>query len=87
MYKVDVGPKASKFIRKQNQQTQYQIIKKLRDLEANPRPHGCKRLKGKQALYRVRTGDYRIIYTIKDNQLLVLVVQIGNRRDVYRSVE
>lgn len=84
MYNVDVGPKASKFIRKQNQQIQQQIITKLRELEINPRPHGCKRLKGKHELYRVRTGDYRIIYTIKDNQLLVLVVQIGNRRDVYR---
>ncbi|MHC4552478.1 MAG: type II toxin-antitoxin system RelE family toxin [Planctomycetota bacterium] len=54
-------------------------------MEANPRPHGCKRLKGKQALYRVRTGDYRIIYTLNDNQLLVLVVKIGNRRDVYQK--
>ncbi|MHC4926714.1 MAG: type II toxin-antitoxin system RelE family toxin [Planctomycetota bacterium] len=59
--------------------------KKLRELEADPRPHGYKQLKGKQELYRVRTGDYRIIYTLNDNQLLVLVVKIGNRRDVYQK--
>lgn len=85
MYKVDVGPKAGKFIRKQDNAVQQQIIRKLRELENDPRPHGCKRLQGKKGLYRVRTGDYRIIYTIKDNQLLVLVVQIGHRRDVYRK--
>lgn len=87
MYKVDVGPKASKFIRKQNQQIQQKIIQKLRELETNPRPHGYQRLKGKRELCRVRTGDYRIIYTIKDDQLLVLVVKIGNRRDVYQHLE
>ncbi|MHC4882221.1 MAG: type II toxin-antitoxin system RelE family toxin [Planctomycetota bacterium] len=84
MYKVDIGPKAGKFIRKQDKSIQQQIIRKLRELETNPRPGGCKRLQGKKDLYRVRTGDYRIIYTIKDNQLLVLVVQIGHRKDVYR---
>ena len=85
MYKVDVGPKAGKFIRKQDTPIQQQIIRKLRELEVNPRPHGCKRLQGQKDLYRVRTGDYRIIYTIKDNQLLVLVAQVGHRRDVYRE--
>ncbi|RKY07577.1 MAG: type II toxin-antitoxin system RelE/ParE family toxin [Planctomycetota bacterium] len=85
MYKVDVGPKASKFVRKQDAIVQQQLIRKLRELENDPRPHGCKRLQGKKNLYRVRSGDYRIIYTIKDNQLLVLVVQIGHRRDVYRE--
>ena len=85
MYKVDVGLKAGKFIRKQDALIQQQIIRKLRELETDPRPHGCKRLQGKKILYRIRTGDYRIIYTIKDNQLLVLVVQIGHRRDVYRK--
>ncbi|MHC5001283.1 MAG: type II toxin-antitoxin system RelE family toxin [Planctomycetota bacterium] len=85
MYKVDIGPKAGKFIHKQNATIQHQIIRKLRELETNPRPHGCKRLQGKKDLYHVRSGDYRIIYTIKDNQLLVLVVQIGHRGDVYRG--
>ncbi|MDH4201901.1 MAG: type II toxin-antitoxin system RelE/ParE family toxin [Phycisphaerae bacterium] len=86
MYKVDVGSQAEKFIRKQDKTIQQQIIRKLRGLEVDPRPHDCKRLKGKKDLYRVRTGDYRIIYTIKDNQLLVLVVQIGHRKDVYQGI-
>jgi mRNA-degrading endonuclease RelE of RelBE toxin-antitoxin system len=48
MYKVDIGPKAGKFIHKQNATIQHQIIRKLRELETNPRPHGCKRLQGKK---------------------------------------
>lgn len=85
MYKVEVGPKAGKFIRKQDIPIQQQIIRKLRELEHNPRPAGCKRLQGNRDLYRVRCGDYRIIYIIKDDQLLILVVRIGHRRDVYRG--
>ena len=87
MYKVDIGPKAGRFIRKQDTPIQQQLIRKLRELEQDPRPAGCKRLQGNKNLYRVRMGDYRIIYTIKDNQLVVLVIQIGHRRDVYRGGE
>jgi mRNA interferase RelE/StbE len=53
-------------------------------LAANPRPQGVEKMKGEKNLYRVRTGDYRILYTIEDRKLIVLVVKIGNRRDVYR---
>lgn len=51
-------------------------------LEANPRPIGCKKLKGREA-YRIREGDYRIIYEIEDKILLVLVVDVGHRKNIY----
>lgn len=51
-------------------------------LEANPRPNGCKKLKGREA-YRVREGDYRIIYEIEDKILRVLVLDVGHRKDIY----
>ena len=50
----------------------------------NPRPHGVKKLSGEHDHYRVRVGDWRIVYTIQDRELIVLVIQIGNRREVYR---
>jgi len=53
-------------------------------LAENPRPPGSLKLQGNDELYRVRVGDYRIIYQIQDRVLLVLVVEIGNRRDIYR---
>jgi mRNA interferase RelE/StbE len=55
----------------------------LRALESNPRPRDVKKLKGRPA-WRVRVGDYRIIYEIHDRELLVIIVTIGHRGDVYR---
>jgi len=54
-------------------------------LTRNPRPHGVKKLSGEQNLYRIRAGDYRIIYQIRDKELVVLVLKLGHRRDVYRG--
>ncbi|HMO51999.1 MAG TPA: type II toxin-antitoxin system RelE/ParE family toxin [Kiritimatiellia bacterium] len=61
------------------------IIRHLEALEENPRPVGVVKLAGAYDLYRVRVGDWRIVYSIRDRELLVLVVKIGNRRDVYRA--
>jgi len=59
------------------------MLARLRALESNPRPPDVKKLKGRAA-WRVRVGDYRIIYEIHDRELVVIVVTIGHRREVYR---
>lgn len=56
----------------------------MESLAVNPRPHGTKKLVGLDQLFRVRVGDYRIVYQIQDDKLVVLVVGIGHRKDVYR---
>ena len=59
-------------------------------LEENPRPHGIEKLEAKAKLYRVYAGpgkDYRVIYQIQHEKLLVLVVRVGDRKDVYRRVK
>jgi mRNA interferase RelE/StbE len=53
-------------------------------LMENPRPSGCEKLAGAQGLYRVHAGDYRIVYAVEDRAVLVLVLCIGHRREVYR---
>jgi mRNA interferase RelE/StbE len=53
-------------------------------LADNPRPHGVKKLTGQADYYRIRVGDWRIVYTIQDRQLIVLVLRIAHRSDVYR---
>jgi mRNA interferase RelE/StbE len=53
-------------------------------LAADPRPFGVKKLSADEDLFRIRVGDYRIIYQIRDKELIVLVVKIGHRREVYR---
>jgi mRNA interferase RelE/StbE len=55
------------------------------DLRENPRPTGCVKLADEPDLYRIRVGDYRIVYQVKDAEVKVLVLSIGHRRDIYRS--
>lgn len=61
-----------------------QVIKAaIADLANNPRPYGYKKLKGEDA-YRIRVGDYRIIYEIEDDKIIVTVVSVGHRKDIYK---
>lgn len=55
----------------------------IASLANNPRPHGYKKLKGEEA-YRIRVGDYRIIYEIDDGRIIVSVVSVGHRKDIYK---
>jgi len=59
------------------------IIQQIGGLAEDPRPHGCEKLTG-QEKYRLRQGRYRIVYSIKDNELTVWVVKVGHRKDIYR---
>lgn len=85
-YEVEIAPAARKQIRKLSQKTQKRIVRRLEELEFNPRPAGTEKLAGSRDLYRSRVGDYRIIYRIEDAVLLVLVLKVGNRKEVYRNL-
>jgi mRNA interferase RelE/StbE len=58
----------------------------IRGLAEDPRPRGCKRLEGYENLYRLRVGDWRIIYAIEDEQLVILIVEIAPRGSAYRHL-
>jgi mRNA interferase RelE/StbE len=60
------------------------LARKIEGLARNPRPFGVEKLKGMADLYRVRVGDYRILYQIQDEVRLVLIIQIGHRREIYK---
>ncbi len=80
-----VTPKPAKFLeRLRDESLKRRLTQALRLLESDPRPPGCLKLQGEDELYRVRVGDYRIVYQIRDAALVVLVVRIGNRREIYR---
>ncbi|MFI5380419.1 MAG: type II toxin-antitoxin system RelE/ParE family toxin [Tepidisphaerales bacterium] len=55
-------------------------------LADEPRPHGCVKLAGTSNGWRIRVGDWRVLYTIEDERLVVLVVDVGHRREVYRAL-
>jgi mRNA interferase RelE/StbE len=79
-----VSRAAARQIEALDRTTQARIISRLETLEEEPRPPTAKKLKGEHGTWRVRVGDYRIVYTIEDNRLLILVVKVGHRREVYR---
>jgi mRNA interferase RelE/StbE len=62
-----------------------QIVRRIQALAAAPRPSGCEKLAGHSTLFRVRQGQFRVIYTVDDAQRTVEVVKVGHRREVYRS--
>ena len=87
---MKVTPAAERDIRKLDPHVLKQVNQDLLRLEENPRPHGVEKMETKEKLYRVYVGpgkNYRAIYQIRDEALLVLVVKVGNRKEVYRGVK
>jgi mRNA interferase RelE/StbE len=80
---VKLAHEAEKALARLDKKIQKRVLGRLRQLESNPRGHGAIKLTG-SARWRVRVGDYRIIYDIQDSVLIVMVVKIGHRREVYR---
>ena len=85
MYKVNISHSALKELLGMQKQTVKKIDKVIDALAENPRPSGVKRLKGNnENLYRIRSGDYRVVYTIEDEIRVVDIRKIGHRKDIYK---
>ncbi|MGE0274710.1 MAG: type II toxin-antitoxin system RelE/ParE family toxin [Nitrospiraceae bacterium] len=82
-YSILLAPPAERQLKSLAEPVQKRIARRLRILRENLRPHGVKTLAGEEDLYRLREGDYRIVYTICDKELIVLVVKIGARKEIY----
>ena len=82
MYVIIYEKLAKRQLKKLPKQIAQRIEERIGELADEPRPNGCLKLTGQES-YRIRVGDYRIIYEIEDDILTVLVVKIGHRRDVY----
>jgi mRNA interferase RelE/StbE len=84
-YKVLIKPSAAKEIEAVDQKRDRQrIVASIRALAAEPRPVGCEKLVGVGDRYRIRVGRYRVVYALTDEELLVIVVRVAHRKDVYR---
>jgi mRNA interferase RelE/StbE len=85
-YKIEVSETAAKVIRKLPRDEIKRIEQKINKLTENPRPTGVEKLSGKEHIYRIRSGDYRIIYHVQDKILHILVLKVGHRKEVYRDI-
>lgn len=82
-YEIHIERDALKSLKKIPHTDRNKIIKVIESLESNPRPFGSKKLTGRDG-WRIRVGNYRIIYEIKDHICYILVLDIGHRKDIYR---
>ena len=83
-YRLQIKPSAVKALGKLPAQDRSRVAKAIDALATEPRPSGVRKLSGAETLWRIRVGDYRVVYEIRDQELIVLVVRLGHRRDVYR---
>ena len=83
MYKIEIHRKALKELKRTDRQDRVRILEAIDRLAEDPRPSGSKKLSDSDD-WRIRVGMYRVVYRISEQRLMVLVVRIGHRRDVYR---
>ncbi|HAZ10341.1 MAG TPA: type II toxin-antitoxin system mRNA interferase toxin, RelE/StbE family [Candidatus Omnitrophica bacterium] len=83
MYRIIIERKAAKEIECLPNDTIQRVTDAIKNLKLNPRPHGSKKLTG-EAGWRVRIGDYRILYTIDDSQKLITIYRVKHRKEAYR---
>lgn len=84
-YQLTYKKSVDKDLRKLTIAVRKQIVKKIQTLAIEPRPSGSTKLRDSTDLYRLRHTDYRIIYQINDNKLIILIVKVGHRKEVYRD--
>ena len=82
-YAVDIKPSARKELENLSDRLIARLLPKIEGLAANPRPSGCKKLRGYKDLWRIRIGDYRIVYIVDDDHKMLSVTRIAHRKDVY----
>lgn len=82
-YAIDTKPSARRELENLSDSLIARLVPKIDGLAANPRPSGCRKLRGYKDLWRIRVGDYRVVYIIDDDRKMVSVTRVAHRRDVY----
>jgi mRNA interferase RelE/StbE len=83
-YTIEFRPSAFRDLKELSGEILRRVVRKIDALAEDPRPQGVEKLSGSENAYRVRVGDYRILYEIRDRVLLIAVIRIRHRREVYR---
>jgi mRNA interferase RelE/StbE len=83
-YRIVIKKSAAKEIEKIQKKDRIRIVEKIRSLASDPHPTGSQKLSG-QEKYRIRQGNYRILYQLMNEELVISVVKVGHRRDIYKN--
>jgi mRNA interferase RelE/StbE len=85
-YEIILQPSAEKSLDRVPRKDRMRIVEALEDLRNESQPKGCKKLKGEENLWRIRVGKYRVVYAIREKELVLLVVRVAHRKDAYRDL-
>ncbi len=85
-FRIEVSATAEKQIRKLPREDQVRVLRAIRPLATEPTPPGSRRVRGYDDVFRIRVGTYRILYRVEGRRLLIIILKIGHRREIYRSL-
>jgi len=83
-YSIEWKSSAAGELKKLDKAVFHRVLESVKSLSANPRPMGVRKLTGAENAYRIRCGNYRIVYTIQDRKLMVEIIRIGHRSNIYK---
>lgn len=84
-YKIEISSSAEKTLKKIPKKDILKVVQTIQQLAIDPHPQGSRKLQGEENVYRVRQGNYRVIYEVQNKKLLILVLKIGHRKDIYKK--
>lgn len=83
-YSIEISNTAEKQLRKIPRDDQIRVLRAVKQLAVEPNPSGCRKLSGYDDIFRIRVGVYRILYSVEKKRIVVVILKIGHRKDVYR---
>lgn len=83
-YEIEISSSAEKQLRKLPRKEQERIVRAILPLARDPLPKGSRKLSGYEDVFRIRVGRYRILYSVSNKKLIIIILKIGHRRDIYR---
>lgn len=83
-YSVELTRTAEKQLRRFTKRDRHRLVEAIHGLADRPRPHGARRLQGYDDVYRIRVGRYRVVYEVFDDRVVVIVLKVGHRKDIYK---
>ena len=85
-YRVEVSATAERQIRKLPREDQLRVLRAIRPLASEPHPPGARRLRGYDDIFRIRVGTYRVFYRVEGRRPVIIILKVGHRREIYRSL-
>jgi mRNA interferase RelE/StbE len=83
-YSVELTRTAEKQLRRIAKRDRSRLVEAIHSLTDRPRPHGARKLQGYDDVYRIRVGQYRVVYEILEDRVIVIVLKVGHRKDIYK---